>query len=546
MASVKAKINKALSSYEPLTVVAGTAAAVALFYGGIQFAKDPKGTFQSVLGSIMSAAKFVPGVQAALDEENRKMLDVATKHFKLVDDEHVYSAIPVEPLSEEDLGRYLEHWASKEHPGWRDGKVSGKVYNGHPNIIRVMKAVYDLYCVSNALHPEVFPSIRKFEAETIRMTATMLNGDENTCGTLTSGGTESILMAMKTYREYARKARGIQHPEVIMSEGAHAAFDKAQEYFGIKVIRTRINPDGTTDIPALEAMIGPNTIGIVGSAPNYAHGSIDDITTLAEIAQRNNILLHVDACLGGFFLPWAKKLGANIPDFDFKVKGVSSISCDTHKYGFGPKGESVLLFVNRDLRRYMYFVAPDWNGGIYASPTVSGSRPGAPIAGTWAVMVATGEKGYLEATKGILEARAVIVEGTKDIPEVEIICNHDSPVVAWRSTSKDFDVFMILDAMKRKKWVLDPLQFPNAIHICLTVRQIGKGEEFVRDFREAVADIKAHPEQFKGGMAPVYGLAASIPDRSIVRGFVTGYLDRLLDITGSTSSSPSAETSGAQ
>lgn len=487
----------------------------------------------------MSAAKFVPGVQGALDEENRKMLEVATKHFKLAGDEHVYATIPAEGLAEKDLVQYMEYWASKEHPGWRDGKVSGKVYNGHPSVISVMKAVYDLYCVSNALHPEVFPSIRKFEAETIRMTANMLHGDENTCGTLTSGGTESILMAMKTYREYARKGRGIQNPEVVMSEGAHAAFDKAQEYFGIKVIRTPINPDGTTNIPALEAQINANTIGIVGSTPNYAHGSIDDITTLAAIATRHNILLHVDACLGGFFLPWAQKLGADIPPFDFAVKGVSSMSCDTHKYGFGPKGESVLLFASKDLRRYMYFVQPDWNGGIYASPTVSGSRPGAPIAGTWAVMVNTGEKGYMDATKGILEARKVIVEGTKHLKEVALICDHPSPVIAWRSNDPKFDVFMILDAMKRKKWVLDPLQFPNAIHICLTVRHIGKGEEFVRDFIEAVELVRAHPEQFQGGMAPVYGIAASIPDRSIVRGFVTGYLDRLLDVTGAAEASSS-------
>lgn len=498
------------------------------------------GSIRSVVATLMTAAKFVPGVQGALDEENRKLLDVATKHFRMAGDEHVYTAIPEQPLTEEELVKYLTHWSSKEHPGWRDGKVSGKVYNGDPKVISVMKAVYEMYCVSNALHPEVFPSIRKFEAETIRMTATMLHGDENSCGTLTSGGTESILMAMKTYREYARKGLGIAHPEVVMSEGAHAAFDKAQEYFGIKVIRTPINPDGTTNIAALEAQINANTVGIVGSAPNYAHGSIDDIETLAKIARERKILLHVDACLGGFFLPWAQKLGAKIPNFDFSVPGVSSMSCDTHKYGFGPKGESVLLFANRNLRRYMYFVQPDWNGGIYASPTVSGSRPGAPIAGTWAVMVATGEEGYLNAAKGILEARETIVNGTKDIAEVELICDHPTPVVAWKSTSSKFDIFMILDAMKRKKWVLDPLQFPEAIHICLTVRHAGKGEEFVRDFREAVELVKNHPEQFKSGMAPVYGLAASIPDRSVVRGFVTGYLDRLLDITGSSEATPSS------
>jgi glutamate/tyrosine decarboxylase-like PLP-dependent enzyme len=479
----------------------------------------------------MAAAKFVPGVQGKVDEETNKMLDKATKHFKIAGDEHVFGAIPEEGLSEETLVKYLEQCAAKEHPGWKDGKVSGKVYNGEPSVISVMNAVYKLYCVSNALHPEVFPSIRKFEAETIRMTCTMLHGGEETCGTLTAGGTESILMAMKTYREYGRKAKGIQFPEVIMSDGAHAAFDKAQEYFGIKIVRTPINCDGTTNIEAVAARINSNTVGIVGSAPNYAHGSIDDIEALAELAISRNLLLHVDACLGGFFLPWAQKLGYGVKPFDFQVKGVSTISCDTHKYGFGPKGESTLLFANRSLRRYMYFIQPDWNGGIYASPTVAGSRAGAPIAGTWAVLVTTGEKGYMAATKGMMEAHREIVEGTKHIKELQLICDHPSPVLAWKSN--EIDIFMIIDAMKRKRWVLDALQSPNAIHICLTVRHIGKGKEFVRDLIEAVELIKSDPAQFTGGMAPVYGMAASIPDRTIIRDFVAGYLDRLLDVTGS-------------
>lgn len=478
----------------------------------------------------MGAAKFVPGVQGVLDAENEKMLDSATKHFRIAGDEHVFSSIPSEPLTEASVMEYMEKLATKEHPGWRDGKVSGKVYNGEPQVISVMNSVYKLYCVSNALHPEVFPSIRKFEAETIRMTASMLHGSEETCGTLTSGGTESILMAMKTYREYAHNVKGIKYPEVVMSEGAHAAFDKAEEYFGIKMVRTPCNPDGSTNLEAVLGAINSNTVGIVGSAPNYSHGTIDNIEALAQIALQHNVLLHVDACLGGFFLPWAQKLGYPIPPFDFAVKGVSSMSCDTHKYGFGPKGESVLLFANRSIRRHMFFVAPNWNGGIYASPTVAGSRPGAPIAGTWAVMVTTGEKGYMAATKGILETRQVIVEGTKHIKELQLVSTDPSPVLAW--TSDAFDIFLIIDAMKKKRWVLDPLQFPNAVHICLTVRQIGRGAEFVKDLIEAVDQIKSNPGQFKGGMAPVYGLAASIPDRSIVKDFVGGYLDRLLDITG--------------
>lgn len=394
-------------------------------------------------------------------------------------------------------------------------------------IIKLIADVYRLFCVTNALHPDVFPSIRKFECETIKMSALMLGGDDKVCGALTGGGTESILMAMKTYREYAKTVKGIQHPEVVMSDGAHAAFDKSGDYFGIKIIRTPCKPNGEADVQLIERAITKNTVGIVGSAPNYAHGSIDDIKSLSDIAVKRGLLLHVDCCLGGYVLPWAKKLGYKIPDFDFSLPGVSSISCDTHKYGFGPKGESVILFRNKDIRKHMFFISTEWNGGIYASPTVAGSRPGGPIAATWAVLVYLGEEGFLSAAQEIMETRKKIQEGTQGIDGLELICDHWSPVLAWKSNK--FDIFMVGDAMKTRGWTLDLLQKPNAIHICLTIRHVGREEKFLEDLKWACDRVRSHPQDFKEGLAPVYGMASELPDRSIVKGFIEGYLDILLD-----------------
>lgn len=384
-----------------------------------------------------------------------------------------------------------------------------------------------MFCITNALHPDVFPSIRKFEAEIIRLTCTMLNGDEKTCGALTGGGTESILMAMKTYRDYAINVRGIKKPEVVLSAGAHAAFDKAENYFGIKLVRIPCLPNGEANIPLMEKAITKNTIALVGSAPNYAHGTIDNIKALSDMAIKHDLLLHVDACLGGYILPWAKKLGYNIPDFDFTLPGVTSISCDTHKYGFGPKGLSTILFRNKNIRKYMYFLSTDWNGGIYGSPTVAGSRPGGPIAGTWAVLHYLGENGFLNAAKEIIDCRMKIQEESSKIPGLEIVCDHVSPVIAWKSDK--FDIFVVGDAMKKRKWVLDPLQNPNAIHLCVTLRHVGREEEFINDLKWACESVQNNPGEFKDGLAPVYGMAAQIPDRSIIGDFITGYLDALLD-----------------
>ena len=256
------------------------------------------------------------------------------------------------------------------------------------------------------------------------MTARMLGAAETKdeiCGTVNSGGTESILLAIKTYRDRARQQKGIKHPEMIAPVSAHTAFDKAAQYFGIKLNRTPLGPDFRADVSAVRRAINRNTIAIIGSAPSFPHGAIDPIEELSTIARQHGIGFHTDACLGGFVLPWAHKLGYPVPSFDFCLPGVTSMSADTHKYGFAAKGTSVVLYRGLELRRFQYFTASDWPGGLYFSPTLAGSRPGGLSAVCWAAMISMGQAGYMDATKRLLETAAAIKVGIAEIPEVYLL-----------------------------------------------------------------------------------------------------------------------------
>ena len=263
--------------------------------------------------------------------------------------------------------------------------------------------MYAISSQANPLHADLWPSTVKYEAEIVAMTANMLGGVEGVCGTVTSGGTESILLAMKVYRDRAYD-RGIEHPEMIVPSTAHAAFDKAAHYFRIEKVTVPVGPDGRADVNATEAAITGDTAVIVGSAPCFPNGLIDPIEALAALAQARDLGFHTDGCLGGFVLPWAEKLGYPVPPFDFRVPGVTSMSADTHKYGYAAKGTSVVLYRDADLRHYQYYKTASWAGGLYFSPTFAGSRPGALSAACWAALVTMGERGYLDATRRILEA----------------------------------------------------------------------------------------------------------------------------------------------
>jgi sphinganine-1-phosphate aldolase len=442
--------------------------------------------------------------------------------------------LPAAGLKRSDVLGTMENLEEREAGRWESGHASGAVYNGDREHIDFVSRVYALHSQVNPLHPDLFPSAAKFEAEIVSMTAHMLNGDkagapvgseEGVCGSVSSGGSESILLAMKTYRDWARATKNITEPELVVPVSGHAAFHKAAQYFGLKLRLIPLDDQFCVDVPAMEAAINENTIALVGSACNFPYGTIDAIEQLSAIARDRGIGLHVDSCLGGFFLPWAERLGEPVPTFDFRLPGVTSMSCDTHKYGYAPKGTSVVLYRGAALRRFQYFTTSDWPGGLYYSPTFSGSRPGGLSAACWAALVSIGEQGYLDATRRILDSVAVMKKGVTEIPELRLM-GRTFGVFAFMSTSGSFNIYQLLDRMSEKGWSLTGLQRPAGIHVSPTLRQAqpGVAERFVGDLKEAVALVRENPD-YMGGMAPIYGLAATVPDRSLVHGMLQQLMD---------------------
>jgi sphinganine-1-phosphate aldolase len=469
--------------------------------------------------------KAIPGVSKKIEKEyDGMMVDLENSVKPYKGKFASFIQIPAKGRSRADILRDMEAMRDHEEETWKDGFVSGAVYHGDMEHIDFLNQVYAINSQSNPLHADVWPSTTKFEAEIVAMTAHMLGGDEQDVhGTLSSGGTESIMLAMKTYRDWARETKGITKPEMIVPVTAHAAFDKASQYFNIKTVHVPIDANFRADLNATYKAINKNTIVVVGSAPSFPHGAIDPIEELSKLASDHGIGFHVDACLGGFILPWAERLDYPVPPFDFRLPDVTSMSVDTHKYGYAAKGTSVVLYRGRDLLHHQYYTAADWPGGLYFSPTFAGSRPGALSAACWAALTSIGEQGYLDATKRILETAAKVKEGIRQIPELHVL---GDPLFVIAFASDSIDVYKVLDFMSRKKWSLNGLHKPTCVHLCVTLRhtQPGVAERFLTDLCEAVEHVKAHPEE-KGTMAPVYGMAATLPLRGLVSDMLKKYLD---------------------
>lgn len=444
------------------------------------------------------------------------------------DDIPVHTALPESGVARDEVLAQIKKMSDAEHDRWSEGKSSGAVYQGDEGHIDFLNKVYALQSQNNPLHLDIWPSGSKFESEIVAMTANMLGAgetDDEIVGTVSSGGTESIMLAMKAYRDRAANRDGITEPNIVTTTTSHVAFDKAAQYFKIDLRRIPITDEGVADVAAMEAAVDANTIAFVASAPGFPHGLIDPIEELAAIALERGIGLHTDACLGGFVLPWAVKLGYDVPGFDFRVPGVTSMSCDTHKYGYAAKGTSVVLYRDNELRHNQYYTATEWPGGIYASPTFAGSRPGGLSAACWAALVSIGEAGYMRATKAILETAATFKAGLAEIDELEMI---GDPLfcIAFKSKTDDLDIFRVLDALSERRWSLNGLHHPPAVHLCVTLRHTQPGviEQLLADLRTAIDEVKANPTS-EGGMAPLYGMAATLPERGFVSEFLKGYMD---------------------
>lgn len=520
MEALRSNLNGYFRGVEPADIVLQVLGSVLVLYI-IQSVLN-KDTRNKVKELIFKGLKSVPGVSGQIQKEKDKVRQMIYDKFSVKGTKHL--AIPDKALSHEEILSGMKELKEKDDKHWKSGKVSGTVYGGQEEHTNFLNQVFSMFSLTNPLHPDVFPSTRKFEAEVVRMAAEMMRGDTNVCGAITSGGTESILMAVKAYRDRA----GVQNPEMVVPVTIHAAFDKAAKYFGIKIVHVPINANFVVDVKDVEKAITKNTILIAASAPNYPYGTVDPIPELAALAKSRGIGFHTDGCLGGFLLPWVQRSGVKeIPDFDFSVDGVTSMSCDTHKYGYATKGTSVVLFRNEDLRHNMFFVAPNWPGGLYASPTIAGSRNGGVVAACYASLLAIGKDGFMTKSMAIYNAAQDIKKRIRtEIPSLFVLGDPFSSVVAF--SSKQFDIYKISDLMSARGWNLNCLQNPNAIHVCVTFPMVKMAADFVRDLKESAETLVKDPKGMEGGMAALYGMAASFPDRATIGEIGLAYLDAVL------------------
>jgi sphinganine-1-phosphate aldolase len=369
---------------------------------------------------------------------------------------------------------------------YADGRVAGLVYLGGDEIHDVALEAYTRFFSGNAMSLKAFPSLARFEREIIEMTGGLLHGGD-VVGNLTSGGSESILMGVKTARDRARALwPHITAPEMVLPFSAHPAFNKAAHYFGLKAVRTSLGPDHRVDLAAYAAAIGENTVLLVGSAPNYPFGMVDPIP---QMAAERDLSFHVDACVGGFFLPFAEKLGRRVPAWDFRNRGVTSISADLHKFGYAAKGASTILYRDADVAAYSGFQFEEWPSGVYRTPTMTGTRPGGAFAAAWAVLKYLGEEGYLDLARRSYAFVEPLIAGITSIDGLRVHGQPDMTVLAYGS--EQFDIYAVADGLEARGWFCYRERFPRGIHLMLSAGHEAIVDRYLADLAAAVAGVRA-------------------------------------------------------
>ncbi|MEO8020406.1 aspartate aminotransferase family protein [Polaromonas sp.] len=404
-----------------------------------------------------------------------------------------------------------------QDPDYKGNRLWSLVYYLGEEHDTFMGAAYQAFSSANGLNPTAFKSLKRFETEIIAAVADMFHGTPEVCGVVTSGGTESCLLAVKTYRDMARSQRGVKRPEMVLPVTAHVAWFKAAEYFNVKVRLLPLDEQLHADVRKLPGLLNRRTVMVLGSAPEYPHGSIDPIEAMGAIAQQRGVPLHVDACVGGFILPFMAMNGRTLPLWDYRVPGVTSISADIHKYGFAAKGASTITYRNLDYLRHQMFVYEDWPGGVFASPALLGTRPGGAYAAAWAAMQHFGQSGYRALAAQTLQAFDTMREGISAMPELYVMGEPSGPLLAYGSRDVAVNIFAVGDQMDAKGWTVNRLQKPDGLHAMITAGHLAVVDAYLRDLKEAVATAKANPALAQEGSAATYGMMSHIPLRGMVR-----------------------------
>ena len=372
------------------------------------------------------------------------------------------------------------------------GRTLAYVYDsGLPDVDAVAREAVAAYAASNALDPTAFPSLLQMENELVGVGCRLLDAPDTAVGTVTSGGTESILLAVQGARD-SRPA--VTRPRMVLPATAHAAFHKAAHYFGVEAVLVPVGPDFRADEAAMAAAIDDDTVLVDASAPSYAHGVVDPVTGIAAAAAARGVRCHVDACIGGWVLPYAARSGRDVPPWTFAVEGVTSISVDTHKYAYAPKGTSLLLHRTPALRRPQYFASAAWPGYTMLNATTQSTRSGGPVAGTWAVVQAIGDEGYQRLADQALAAVDAIVEAVGATPGLEVLVPPDSTLVAV-ATDGSCDPFTVTDELQARGWYVQPqLSFAAGgptIHLSVSAATLAHVDELRTALGDAVAAARA-------------------------------------------------------
>ncbi|MGZ0218218.1 MAG: pyridoxal phosphate-dependent decarboxylase family protein [Acidimicrobiales bacterium] len=373
---------------------------------------------------------------------------------------------------------------------WQDGRTFGLVYDGGGEVHAIAEEAARMYLHENALNTVAMPSLAQIQREVVGNMAELLHGDEAS-GFMTSGGTESILMAVKAARERGRAERDIERGEIVVPTSAHVAFHKGGHYFGLDIVKVDVGPDSRADVEAMADAITDRTVLVVGSAPQYPHGVIDPIVELAPLAAAANANFHVDACMGGFVLPFMERLGEPVPLWDFRVPDVTTISLDVHKLGYAPKGASIILHRTKQLRRYQTYSFDDWLGGFYASPNMQGTRSGAPMAAAWAVMQRLGIEGYERLTRTTIDTARKLVAGVRAIDGLDVVGEPEAQLLAITADHEwtdRLDIFAVGDALASRGWYLDRQHRPDSLHATVSAGNAPVADDFLTDIAASVAE----------------------------------------------------------
>ena len=452
--------------------------------------------------------------------------------FPYAGEYEVHRALPEHGTDTASILAMMSDLQAREDRLWESGQCSGTMYCGDHDHYAFLNEAFAHFSHVNAIQRDMCPSATKFEAEIIAMTLDLLHADQGSSapgGLITSGGSGSIAHAVLAYREHAQH---VDRPNMIKPETAHPAFSKAGHLFGVEMRVAPVDPVTTqVDVDWVRDHIDANTVAVIGSASNYGYGTVDPIEELGRLALERGVGLHVDGCLGGFILPFGRELGYDIPAFDFEVPGVTTISADTHKYGYALKGTSVLAFADQTLRDSQYFYLTDWSGGKYCSPGMDGSRSVGLLAATWASMVHLGREGYRNYAKAIFETSAAMQDAVREHASLRIM---GLPTFLFSFTSDDYDVYHVNDYLRTRGWRLNGQQYPNALHMAVTRPQTQPGvvDRWRADLADAVAYAIENQDHAAKSGAIYGGVAGGMTDEAdeFIKAVMADMLDQQASI----------------